>query len=220
MLIPARSPRSKKFVNGLFFSTCLISAWVAPETAIAQEQDAASTGQGSETAGLQEIIVTARRSSESAQDVPIALTTISSEKLEDLSVKDVVDVQKVTPGLYIQSNNSGGRAKLTIRGQSEADTRLTTDGSVGVYIDSVAIPRSYGLRTSLVDIAQVEVLKGPQGTLFGKNTTGGALNITTEHPHYEWGGYADLTYGSYNLMKGLAVINAPLARDALGWSVR
>ena len=215
MLIPARSPRSKKFVNGLFFSTCLISAWVAPETAIAQEQDAASTGQGSETAGLQEIIVTARRSSESAQDVPIALTTISSEKLEDLSVKDVVDVQKVTPGLYIQSNNSGGRAKLTIRGQSEADTRLTTDGSVGVYIDSVAIPRSYGLRTSLVDIAQVEVLKGPQGTLFGKNTTGGALNITTEHPHYEWGGYADLTYGSYNLMKGLAVINAPLARDAL-----
>lgn len=166
-----------------------------------------------------DIVVTARRVAESSQTVPIAITTVTDQELRDLSVRDVVDIQKVTPGLYIQSGNSGGRARLTIRGQGEADSRLTTDGSVGVYIDGVNLPRSYGLRTAMVDLAQVEVLKGPQGTLFGKNTTGGALNITTQHPTDEWGGYVDLTYGSYNTAKVLAALNAPIMADTLALRV-
>jgi iron complex outermembrane receptor protein len=166
-------------------------------------------------AGLADIIVTARRSAENVQRVPIAISTVTAQTLKDLSVRDVLEIQKVTPGLYISSQNSAGRVKLEIRGQSEADSRLSTDGSVGVYIDGVNIVRDYGLRSNMVDLAQVEVLKGPQGTLFGKNTTGGALNITTQHPTYEFGGYVDGTYGSYNNRQILGVINIPIVDDKL-----
>jgi len=167
------------------------------------------------SSGVQDIVVTARRSSESQQRVPIAITTVTTQRLQDLSVRDVIDVQKVTPGLYISTNKTGGKVRLTLRGQIEADDSLTGDRSVGVYIDGASYEGNYGLTTALVDLAQVEVLKGPQGTLYGKNTTGGALNITTQHPTYEWGGYADLLYGSYNKMQALGVVNAPLIADKL-----
>jgi len=176
------------------------------------QQNTASRAPGG---GLQEIVVTARRTSERAQDVPIAITTITAQDLQKLSVRDIVDVQKITPGLYMNSQNSSGRVKISIRGQSEADSRLTTDSSVGVYFDGVNYARSYGMRSAFVDLAQVEVLKGPQGTLFGKNTTGGAINITTQHPKYDAGGYVDLLYGSYNNMQALAVLNLPVIEDRL-----
>ena len=182
----------------------------APIADVTQDPSAAQP-----TEGLQDIVVTARRSAESAQRVPIAITTITASSLERLSVRDVVDIQRVTPGLFISSQNSGGRAKLAIRGQTEADSRISTDASVGVYIDGVPLVRSYGLRASLVDLAQVEVLKGPQGTLFGKNTTGGALNITTQHPTYQLGGYVDLLYGTYDNRQVIGVVNLPIVDDKL-----
>jgi iron complex outermembrane receptor protein len=187
-----------------------------PATAYAQ---ASSPAPEEEASGLADIVVTARRTSERAQNVPIAITTVTAENLRQMSVRDVVDIQKMTPGLFISSQNTGGRAKLTIRGQTEADSRLSTDGSVGVYIDGVPLTRSYGLRANMVDLAQVEVLKGPQGTLFGKNTTGGALNITTQRPTYDLGGYVDLTYGSFNNKVALAVVNLPLLTDKLALRV-
>lgn len=163
--------------------------------------------------GLADIVVTARKSRESAQRVPIAITTVTTQTLKDLSVHDIADIQKVTPGLFIASQNSGGRAKIEIRGQTEADSRLSTDSSIGVYVDGVNIPRDYGLRASMVDLAQIEVLKGPQGTLFGKNTTGGAFNITTQRPTYDLGGYIDGVYGSFNNRQLLGVINLPIVDD-------
>jgi len=164
---------------------------------------------------IDDIVVTARRTNENLQDVPVAVTAVSAQQLNDLSVRDVLEIQKVAPGLFVSAQGSGGRAKFTIRGQSEADSRLTTDGSVGLYIDGVPITRTYGIRSSFIDIAQVEVLKGPQGTLFGKNTTGGALNITTQHPTYDRGGYLDLLYGSYNNRQALGVLNLPIVDDRL-----
>tara|TARA_R110001606_G_scaffold12165_4_gene52332 strand:- start:8492 stop:10531 length:2040 start_codon:yes stop_codon:yes gene_type:complete len=86
---------------------------------------------------------------------------------------------------------------------------------VGVYVDGVNYPRNYGLRSSLIDVAQIEVLKGPQGTLFGKNTTGGALNITTQQPTYDPGGYVDFLYGSYNNARALVALNLPIIKDKL-----
>ncbi|QDC37260.1 hypothetical protein FIL70_08540 [Sphingobium fuliginis ATCC 27551] len=186
-----------------------------PAARVAEEPASDPALQQAPDGGIADIVVTARRSSESAQRVPIAITTVTAQNLTQLTVRDIIDIQKVAPGLTISSQNTGARAKLTIRGQSEADSRLTTDSSVGIYVDGVNLLRDYGLRSSLVDIAQIEVLKGPQGTLFGKNTTGGALNITTQHPVYEWGGYVDLVYGSYNNAQALAVLNAPLVDDRL-----
>jgi iron complex outermembrane receptor protein len=201
----------------LLVCTAMAICSVMPRAARAQDAVSAEPAQTQQRAplGLEDIVVTARRSSESAQNVPIAITTVTAQDLSRMSVRDVVDVQKMTPGLFVSSQNSGGRAKLSIRGQSEADSRLSTDPSVGVYIDGVPLVRSYGLRASMVDLAQVEVLKGPQGTLFGKNTTGGALNITTQHPTYELGGYVDLQYGTYDNKQILGVVNLPIIADRL-----
>jgi iron complex outermembrane receptor protein len=218
--------------RNLLITSTLGMAIAMPATAFAQQaggeplgqqaapQDAPQPEQAQESrGGIQDIVVTARRSSERAQDVPIAITTITAQGLTDLSMRDVLEVQKVTPGLYMTSQNSAGRVKVAIRGQTEADSRLTTDPSVGIYIDGVNFLRDYGLRSSFVDIAQIEVLKGPQGTLFGKNTTGGAINITTQHPTYDAGGYVDLLYGSYNNVQALGVLNMPLIHDRLAMRV-
>lgn len=162
-----------------------------------------------------DIVVTARRTSERLQDVPVAVTAVTEQKLADLAVRDIAEISKVSPGLNISSQGSAGRAKFAIRGQTEADSRLNTDGSVGIYIDGVNIPRTYGIRSSFVDIAQIEVLKGPQGTLYGKNTTGGALNITTQKPSFELGGYIDLTLGNYDNRQLLGALNLPLISDTV-----
>lgn len=201
-----------RYIENRLLATFGIGLCMIASPAFAQQAEpVASEAEG----GIEDIVVTARRTAERAQNVPIAITTVTAEGLSNLSVRDIIEVQKVTPGLYMSSQNSAGRVKVTIRGQSEADSRLTTDPSVGIYIDGVNFLRSYGLRSSFVDLAQVEVLKGPQGTLFGKNTTGGAINITTQQPKYEAGGYVDLLYGSYNNMQALAVVNLPLVEDKL-----
>ena len=164
-------------------------------------------------AGTEEIIVTARRSSENQQRVPISITTFTAQKLADLNVRDIRDQQSVTPGHMIAQASSGVR--MSLRGQTEVDSGITGARSVGVYVDGVSLDQVYGLNQSLIDVARIEVLKGPQGTLFGKNTTGGAINITTQHPVYEWGGYADLLFGNYHNAQALAVINAPLIDERL-----
>lgn len=211
-MIGRRSLRIAMLLAGSSFGIGIVAPGFA-QAQTAPPTNKAAPGQGG--GGLEDIVVTARRSSESAQSVPIAITTVTAANLARLSVRDVVDIQKVTPGLFVSSQNTGGRAKLTIRGQTEADSRISTDGSVGVYIDGVALTRSYGLRASLVDLAQVEVLKGPQGTLFGKNTTGGAINITTNHPTYDFGGYVDFAYSSYHGKQLQGVINLPLVDQKL-----
>lgn len=200
-----------------FMTTSGLALAMVPVLALAAQAPAvASPGERPEAkVGIEDIVVTARRSAERAQDVPIAITTVGSERLKDLNVRDVTDVQKVAPGLFISTVQVSGKARLVIRGQGGADDRLTGDRSVGVYIDGVSFEHDYGLTAAMVDVDRVEVLKGPQGTLFGKNTTGGALNITTQHPTYDWSGYADLTYGSYNKMQALAVVNAPVVEDRL-----
>tara|TARA_R110001606_G_scaffold12165_4_gene52357 strand:- start:35148 stop:37478 length:2331 start_codon:yes stop_codon:yes gene_type:complete len=166
------------------------------------------------------VVVTARRTEESSQEVPVSMTIVTDERLKDLNVRDISDVQRVTPGLFVYGTGQGaGKAKLSIRGQTEVDDRLTGDRSVGVYIDGVHFAHDYGLTTALVDIARVEVLKGPQGTLFGKNTTGGAINITTQQPEYEWGGYTEFKYGSYSYASGLGVLNAPIVDQKLALRV-
>lgn len=205
----------------LGLASALSTAALAQQTAAQPASEPAATAepQSSTSGGIQDIVVTARRSSESAQHVPIAISTVTSDDLAKLSVRDVKDIQALTPGFQISSQNTAGRAKLTIRGQSEVDSRLTTDPSVGVYIDDVSFARSYGLRSSMVDIERIEVLKGPQGTLYGRNTTGGAVNITTKHPTYDYGGYFDLLFGSYNNVQATGVLNLPIVDDKIAMRI-
>lgn len=165
-----------------------------------------------------EIIVTARKRVEALQDVPLAITAISGDELRQSSAQDITDLQRQTPSLFFADGPTDQSAVLiTIRGQGQPDNFLGTGSAVGVYVDGVYYPRQIGLKSTLIDLDRVEVLKGPQGTLYGKNTTGGAINITTKRPDLnEWGGFAEATVGNYRELDFAAALNAPLVQDKVG----
>ena len=169
-------------------------------------------------AQIEEVVVTARRVQENLQDVPVAVTAIGQTQLRQETVKTIRDLQSLAPSLYIATGAGGpSAANVAIRGQTQADTLLVTDPSVAVYLDGVNLPRQIGLRSSLFDIEQIEVLKGSQGTLFGKNTTGGALLFTTHGPSTtNLGGYVDITGGNLGYWQVTAAGNYPVVEDKLG----
>lgn len=139
---------------------------------------------------LEEVIVTAQKRSESVQDVPFSVTAFSANAIDDLNIISVTNLAKFTPGMNI-SQSDPGRTKIRIRGIGSRKFDVGSESSVGVFVDEVYIARFSGIEFSLLDIARIEVLKGPQGTLFGRNTTGGAISIVSEGPSDEFGGFVE-----------------------------
>lgn len=170
--------------------------------------------------GLEEVVVTARRTAESAQSVPLSLTALSAQTLRAANVTSVADLQRLAPGISVSAGLGGASTvAVSIRGQSPSDSLLTTDPAVGIYLDDVVMPRGVGLRPAQFDLASMQVLEGPQGTLFGKNTTGGAILITTQRPKAGLGGYLDAQASSYNGEHLAGAVNVPLAGDRLALRV-
>lgn len=164
------------------------------------------------TGGLKEIIVQARKVDENLQTVPVAVTVLSGDDLVKRSVIRFQDVASFTPGLYMRSAaNSPSGIAVSMRGQFQSDNLVTLDPSVGTYVDGVNWARAYGLNSTMLDVSSVQVLKGPQGTLFGRNTTGGAILINTNDPKLgEFSGKISVAYGRYNEFQPTVVLNAPL----------
>lgn len=167
---------------------------------------------GVETVDASEIIVTARRREERLQDVPVAITAATGDDLRRMSIVKPEELTRVAPGLVVtQGVYGGGNLNVTIRSQRQALNNTTYDQSVGVYFAEVPQARTQGLNSGFFDIASVQILKGPQGTLFGRNTTGGALLITPVAPGNDFGGYVKGTYGAYNLADFEGAVNLPLS---------
>ncbi|MDT0575469.1 TonB-dependent receptor [Croceicoccus sp. F390] len=167
-----------------------------------------------------EIIVTARRREERLQDVPIAISAIGQEALESRGYDSVTDVQQTVPNLTFtpgQGGNSGGIAPF-IRGVGENDFIITADPAVGLYIDGVYVARTFGATTELLGIDRIEVLRGPQGSLFGKNTIGGAINVVSSIPGNYTRLSGDVRYGSYNTVRVRANVETPIS-DTLAFGV-
>lgn len=166
---------------------------------------------------IEEVFVTARRKSESLQDVPIAVSSFSAEAMKAFNITRTEDLSAFTPGLstepHLVSNMSS--LKVTMRGQVQAENLSTLDPSVGWYIDDVYLPRDNGTAGSLFDVAQVEVLKGPQGTLYGRNTTGGAIKLATTKADPSAGveGYVTGGIGNFGAERYGAAINIPVVED-------
>ena len=133
--------------------------------------------------GLEEIVVTARKVSESMQDVPISIQAFSGERLSERGLTNIADIGNSVSNMEFDSlspiSGSSNTPNINIRGIGTTDFLLTIDPSVGVYVDGIYVARSVGGLFDLLDLEQVEVLKGPQGTLFGRNTTAGAVLLTT-----------------------------------------
>jgi iron complex outermembrane recepter protein len=157
------------------------------------------------TGGIDDIVVTARKVSENIQDTPISITAFSAEGLEARNVDGLSGLSDFTPNLTINTSSafsgSSQTAAVFIRGIGQTDFTLNTDPGVGTYVDGVYISRAVGGLLDLGDVERVEILRGPQGTLFGKNTIGGAINITTRTPEFETSGSVSALYGSDDWFK-------------------
>jgi iron complex outermembrane recepter protein len=167
------------------------------------------------------IIVTARRRAETLQDAPLAISAFSPEILEDRQIHQTSDLEQVTPSLQFkpagQLSGNTAAAVVFIRGVGQLDPTAAVDPGVGVYLDEVYLGRAVGGSLDFGDIGGVEVLRGPQGTLFGRNTIGGAILVRTREPEIgQFGGDVRLRTGTDNLFEGFAVLNIPLTETAAG----
>jgi iron complex outermembrane receptor protein len=180
----------------------------------AQAQDAAAAS--GTVADSDTIVVTARRVEENLQDVPISITVFSQEQIDNKNIVNAADLGTYTPSLSANSKYGPEKASFVIRGFVQ---ELATQPSVGVYFADVVGPRSGGSTTSgngvgignLFDLQNVQVLKGPQGTLFGRNTTGGAVLLVPRKPTDALEGYVEGSYGNYDMKRVQAVLNVPLS---------
>lgn len=162
-----------------------------------------------------EIIVTAQKREQSLQDVPIVVTTLSEQLLEDAGVHDIKDLQILTPGLTVTSTSSETITTARIRGVGTVGDNPGLESSVGVVIDGVYRPRNGVGFGDLGEMSRIEVLKGPQGTLFGRNTSAGVINILTEAPSFVPGFEGELTGGSFGSWGAAASVTGPLITDTL-----
>ncbi|MCB1843011.1 MAG: TonB-dependent receptor, partial [Halioglobus sp.] len=161
---------------------------------------------------LEEVIVTARKREEAIQDVPVSITAFTGNQLRDAGITNLKDLGYQTPGLQVDQSSS---AQIWIRGIGQRDDGSRVDGPVGVYVDGLYLPRKDGQLLDLIDVQSVQVLRGPQGTLFGKNTTGGALLVTSNPPAETLGGFVDGRVGNFNRMDLRASLSVPLIDETL-----
>ncbi|MEP2987690.1 MAG: TonB-dependent receptor [Parasphingorhabdus sp.] len=183
--------------------------------AFAQEQE------GADTVDDNVIIVTATRRAEDVQDIPIAVTAVSPAQLEQQGVVNVQNIGSVSPSFSTSNaQTASGTVVLRIRGVGTTSNNIGFESAVGIFVDGAYQSRPGVALGEFVDVERVEVLRGPQGTLFGRNTSAGALNITNKRPDLnEFGGFVNATYGNFDHMSVQGAINAPLIEDTLALRV-
>lgn len=169
-----------------------------------------------ESRTIDTIIVTAQKREQSLQDVPIVVTAVSEQLLQDTGVKDIKDLTILTPGLLVTSTSNESVTTARIRGIGTVGDNAGLESSVGVVIDGVYRPRNGVGFGDLGELERIEVLKGPQGTLFGKNTSAGVINVVTKRPSFDFGADVELTAGDYGAMEGAASVTGPFSDKVAG----
>jgi iron complex outermembrane receptor protein len=202
-------------IRTLFMTSTVLTAGLIL-TGNAQAQTKPSAEEATEDkGGIEDIVVTARKASENIQSVPVAVTALDAEDLATKQVFEVTDLARTAPSLTISTGGTGPASivYLAIRGQAQNSPNSLSDTSVGIYIDGVYVARPIVGNLGFLDLATAEVLRGPQGTLFGRNTTGGALNLTTNQPKDVFEGYVKAGLGNYDQRVLEGVINIPLGEE-------
>ncbi|MDB5422688.1 MAG: tonB dependent receptor family protein [Phenylobacterium sp.] len=195
----------------LLFSAVAGAGTVLTLASAAHAAEAANPNQ------LEEVVVTARRTGESLQTTPVAVTAITAQAMAQRQQLTVADLQRATPNLSFGGAGTGPASivYLAIRGNAQNSPNSASDAAVGIYVDGVYYGRPIIGNLGLMDLESVEVLRGPQGTLFGRNTTGGALNLTTKRPTGAFEGYVRGGLGNYDSRVAEAVVNVPLQGEQL-----
>src|SRR5690606_753969 len=186
----------------------------AATTAIAILQHAAEA----QNIRIEEIVVTARRREKNLQRTTVAVTAVVSVVLDNMAITNISQLDHIASNLQYSPGYTGSSsaANFFIRGIGQGGFVVTADPGVSLYLDGVYISRTVGAALDAADVERVEILKGPQGTLFGKNTIGGAISVVTKRPGKEPGGYVEGTLGNYNRMDGRFAANVPISDTLFG----
>ena len=171
-----------------------------------------SVSRAQEAPVFEEVLVTAEKRTESLQNLSQAVTALSAEDVENRQLSSFVDLSAIAPGVNV-AKNEGFKTVITIRGiGNEANQNAIANPSVSYHLDGVYVASPFALQTDFLDLERIEVLRGPQGTLFGQNSTGGGINVITKAPTFDdFYGSADLTLGEYSLVKARAAMNVPFS---------
>jgi outer membrane receptor protein involved in Fe transport len=168
---------------------------------------------------LEEVIVTAQKREQNLQDVPISVQAFTGEALAESGIKDVFDLQANAPGLQVNQSQNATTSNFAIRGIGTGGNNFGFESSVGLYVDGVYRSRQSSMINQLVDIQSVDILRGPQGTLFGRNSLSGAIQFTTVKPDHDGSGFGEVTLGNYGLMNLSGAISISAIEDVLAFRV-
>lgn len=204
----SRSPDRKLLV------WAIVAALAANALPLSAQEAPATPGQEPEATTLAGMTVTAQKREEAMQDVPISITALPEQLLRDTGVRDVKDLQVLVPGLTVTSTQSDAQTTARIRGVGTVGDNAGLESSVGIVIDGVYRPRNGVGFGDLGEIERIEVLKGPQGTVFGKNTSAGVINVITRRPDFKTEVEGELTIGNYNALGVAGAFNTALGENA------
>ncbi|WP_033073751.1 TonB-dependent receptor [Sphingopyxis sp. MWB1] len=200
-------------IRNILLGATILYAGTVPAHALAQDAGTTSAG-----AYANEIIVTATKRSETLQDTPIAVSVTSAADIENAQVRDLLDLQSAVPSLRVTQLQSSANTNFIIRGFGNGANNAGIEPSVGVFIDGVYRSRSAAQVGDLPNLERVEVLRGPQSTLFGKNASAGVINIVTQKPQYDFGGSLEATYGNFNAVTVKGSVTGPIS-DTVAFSL-
>lgn len=179
-----------------------------------------AAAQAGETDGgsyyIEEIVVTAQKREQAITDVGVTVNAFSGEDVRNFRLDDVTNLDGLNANVNIKTTLAGSNPVVTVRGVGQNDFNANTNSSVGIYVDGVFQPSSASFGAALFDVERVEVLKGPQGTLYGRNSTGGAINVISSYPTQEFDGYVNVGVGDYDLFEAEAAAGGGLAENAAG----
>jgi len=167
---------------------------------------------------IEEVIVTASKRATTLQEVPIAVSVTDADTIEQAQIRDLLDLQSVVPSLRVEQRANAGAANFIIRGFGNGDNNPGIEPSVAVFVDGVYRSRSAAQIADLPNVERIEVLRGPQSTLFGKNASAGVISIVTKQPQYEFGGAAEVSYGNYDSTVLKGHLTGPIT-DSIAYSV-
>lgn len=197
------------------------AATLLPLAAIAAtDQTTAVATTTSDATTVEDVVVTAERFKSTVQTTPVAVTAMSPRMLQERQIDSVEQLGTQVPGLVLTpATGSSSTLRIVLRGADEEQGGINFDPAVGLYIDNVYQPRLNGAFFDFFDISNLEVLRGPQGTLYGKNTAGGAIKIQTADPSYSWTWGGDVAYGNYNSVSARGFVSGPIIPDVLAFSL-
>jgi iron complex outermembrane receptor protein len=193
--------------------------FAALSTAWAGQALAADTTSASDAPTVEEIVVTAQKRAENLQDVPIAITALTGETLQNQRVGNLLGLTGLAPALQIKTDDNAANPRIFIRGVGVNDFNPSTASAVGIYVDGVYIASPLAQLASFYDLQQVEVLRGPQGTLYGRNTTGGAINVITKKPTDTLEGDIALDYGRFNAVNVQGGVGGPIVAGKIDFRI-